>query len=207
MTPRDQDKGRKKGNGQGSARRAQLLALAAELFATRGYSQTTVRDIADAAGILSGSLYHHFDSKEAMLSEVLHDFMGTLETQFGQIAATEESPRDMLDELIRAAFRIIHERPHQVALYQNEASLLANLPDFEFVTKASRRIESIWLQVLAAGRESGDFREDLESNIVYRFIRDTVWATVRWYSPRGRFHHEKLADQFIAMLHDGLNAR
>lgn len=194
-------------NGKVSARRAELLALAAELFATRGYSHTTVRDIADEAGILSGSLYHHFDSKEAMLREILLDFMENLSTQFAEVVERGESPRDSLDGLVRSSFLSIHERPHQVALYQNEAGLLAHLPDFEFVSKTSRGIEAVWLQVLAAGRESGDFRADLDSNIVYRFIRDTVWSTVRWYNPRGRLGHDKVADQFLAMLHGGLLAR
>jgi AcrR family transcriptional regulator len=54
-----------------ASRREELLAIAAELFAQRGFKNTTVRDIADAAGILSGSLYHHFDSKESMVDEIL----------------------------------------------------------------------------------------------------------------------------------------
>src|SRR5262249_57938903 len=47
-----------------SERREEILAIAAKIFADKGYASTTVREIADAAGILSGSLYHHFDSKE-----------------------------------------------------------------------------------------------------------------------------------------------
>ena len=45
------------------------------MFAERGLRATTVRDIADSAGILSGSLYHHFKSKEQMVEEVLRDFL------------------------------------------------------------------------------------------------------------------------------------
>ncbi len=51
----------------GSERRDEILAIAAQLFAERGFAATTVREIADAAGILSGSLYHHFDSKASMV--------------------------------------------------------------------------------------------------------------------------------------------
>ncbi len=58
----------------GGSRRAELLGIAARLFAERGFKNTTVRDIADAAGILSGSLYHHFDSKESMVDELLDTF-------------------------------------------------------------------------------------------------------------------------------------
>lgn len=193
-------------NGQGSARRAEVLAIAAELFATRGYAQTTVRDIADEAGILSGSLYHHFDSKEAMLHEIMREFMDSLHQRFQVIVDQSATPRETLDELVRAAFATIDATPHPVALFQNEAGLFPHLPDFEFVARTGRKIERLWVQVLIDGRESGEFRADLESNITYRFIRDTVWASVRWYNPRGKLRHEKVADQFLAMLHSGLLA-
>lgn len=188
----------------GSARRAELLAIAARLFAERGYGQTTVRDIADEAGILSGSLYHHFDSKEAMLLEIMQEFMEGLHSKFKAVVDQGLAPRETLDALVRGAFATIDAVPHPVALYQNEASLLARLPDFEFVARTSRRIERIWIQVLVNGRESGEFRSDLESAIIHRFIRDAVWATVRWYNPRGKFPHEKVADQFLAMVYGGL---
>ncbi|QIX26576.1 TetR/AcrR family transcriptional regulator [Nocardioides sp. JQ2195] len=194
------------GNGRGSARRTELLALAAELFARRGFSQTTVRDIADAAGILSGSLYHHFDSKEAMLNEVLGEFLSGLHDTFRTIVDESGTARETLDELVRASFVAIDSRPHAVALYQNESNLLMSQPEFEVVAGTSRKIERIWLQVLVTGRESGDFRSDLESGIIYRFIRDGVWSSVRWYNPRGKLRHDKVAEQYLAMLHDGLLA-
>lgn len=52
-----------------------MVAIAADLFAQKGYRATTVREIADAAGILSGSLYHHFDSKESIGDEILSGFI------------------------------------------------------------------------------------------------------------------------------------
>ncbi|MGS0562549.1 TetR/AcrR family transcriptional regulator [Microbacterium aurugineum] len=72
---------------QSSERRDQIISIAARLIAKRGYSATTVRDIADEAGILSGSLYHHFSSKEAILQEILHSFMSGLLGRFEEIVA------------------------------------------------------------------------------------------------------------------------
>src|SRR4051812_26683632 len=69
-------RGRRGGqNGAEPVRRNELLGIAADLFADRGYNATTVRDIADEAGILSGSLYHHFDSKESMIDTILSSFI------------------------------------------------------------------------------------------------------------------------------------
>ena len=198
--------GRRRASGATSARRAQLLAIAAEMFATRGYSQTTVRDIADEAGILSGSLYHHFDSKEAMLTEILQDFMGSLLQQLTDIAKSEESPRAALDGLVRNAFETIHRVPFAVAVYQNESALLTTTPEFAFVTKASLEVEKVWLGVLKAGVKAGDFRADLDLSTTYRFIRDAIWSTVRWYNPRGRLQHKALAEQYLQILHGGLLA-
>ena len=56
-------------SGEGNTRRDELLEAAAGLFATRGYAATSIRDIAGAVGILSGSLYYHFASKEEILLE------------------------------------------------------------------------------------------------------------------------------------------
>ncbi|MGH3435885.1 MAG: TetR/AcrR family transcriptional regulator [Sciscionella sp.] len=190
----------------GGNRRSELLGIAAQLFAARGYSQTTVRDIADEAGILSGSLYHHFDSKEEMLREILKDFMDDLLAVFVDIAGKEGTARERLDKLVHSAFATIHERPHAVALYQNESAVVGRVTGFDFVEKTSLKIEKLWLGVLQAGRESGDFRDDLDVSLVYRFIRDTVWSSVRWYNPRGRLRHDVVATQYLTMLHGGILA-
>ncbi len=191
----------------GVSRRSELLGMAAQLFAARGFSQTTVRDIADEAGILSGSLYHHFDSKEAMLKEILEGFMGGLLGSFEAVLASQAPPRELLDQLIRAAFRTIHDSQDSVALYQNESALFAQLADFGFVGRASVQIEEMWIGVLEKGRVAGDFRDDLDLSLTYRFIRDGVWASVRWYNPSGRLQHTALAENYLAMLHDGLLRR
>lgn len=196
----------RKAGSNGSTRRDELLEIASRLFATRGYSQTTVRDIADEAGILSGSLYHHFDSKEAMLSEILHGFLDSLHTRVVEISKQGSSPREALDELVRLSFSVIHDHQHAVTLYQNEAALLANIAEFDFVARTSEAIEKAWLEVLYAGQWSGEFQQDLQMNFVYRFVRDAIWATVRWYNPRGKVQHEKVAYQYLSVLHGGLLA-
>jgi len=207
MTSTGPAKQPKKGAGaNGSNRRTELLAIAAQLFATRGYSQTTVRDIADEAGILSGSLYHHFDSKEAMLGEILQGFLEGLYAQYAEVVAQDVSAREKFDGLVRSSFRTMHEQQHAVALYQNEYAVMANLPGFDFVTRTSRSIERVWLEVLEAGKQSGDFRPELEMKIVYRLLRDAMWSTVRWYNPRGKLRHDKLAEQYLGLVHDGLVA-
>ncbi len=192
---------------QGSDRRAQLLGIAAELIASRGYSSTTVRDIADEAGILSGSLYHHFASKEAILEEILKNFMDPLLARFEEIEAEGGGPRIVLDRLIEHAFATIEQDPAAVGLYQNESSFLAKQPGFEFVGDASRRIEGIWLGAIEQGQREGVFRDAIDAGIAYRFIRDSVWSTVGWFRPGGRHTAASVSQHFQDLLHFGLLGR
>ena len=73
-----------------------MVQLAGELFAQKGYRATTVREIADAAGILSGSLYHHFDSKESIGDEILSSFINDVLADYRAAVASDGSPRDVL---------------------------------------------------------------------------------------------------------------
>lgn len=191
---------------QSSERRDQIISIAARLIAKRGYSATTVRDIADEAGILSGSLYHHFSSKEAILQEILHSFMAGLLGRFEEIVAEGGSPRDILDKLIAHAFATIESQPDAVGLYQNELSFLGRQPGFEFLGENSERIEALWLAQITEGQKAGVFRDSIDAPIAYRFIRDAVWSTVAWYRP-GRGHTAStLTDNFLDLLHKGLLA-
>ena len=112
------------------SRRDELLDLAATMFAQRGLRATTVRDIADSAGILSGSLYHHFKSKEQMVEEVLRDFLDWLFARYQEIVDTEPNPLERLKGLFMTSFEAIEDRHAQVVIYQDEAKRLSALPQF-----------------------------------------------------------------------------
>ncbi|WP_031940940.1 TetR/AcrR family transcriptional regulator, partial [Prescottella defluvii] len=85
-----------------------------------GLRATTVRDIADAAGILSGSLYHHFDSKESMVDEILRGFQDDLFGRYHEIVAAGMGSRETFEALVVASFEAIDTRHSAVAIYQDE---------------------------------------------------------------------------------------
>src|SRR5688572_32412644 len=91
-----------------ATRRSELLGIAAGLFAEKGFRNTTVRDIADAAGILSGSLYHHFDSKESLVDEILSTFQEELFGQYDAILAGDQDPLTKLEQAVLVSFDAIN---------------------------------------------------------------------------------------------------
>jgi AcrR family transcriptional regulator len=188
------------------SRRDELLVLAATMFAERGLRATTVRDIADSAGILSGSLYHHFKSKEQMVEEVLRDFLDWLFDRYQQVISTEPNPLERLKGLFMASFDAIEHRHAQVVIYQDEAKRLSSLPQFDFVDARNKEQRKMWLDLLHEGVKQGYFRPDIDVDVVYRFIRDTTWVSVRWYQPGGPLTAEEVGRQYLAIVLGGIAA-
>jgi AcrR family transcriptional regulator len=189
-----------------ATRREELLELAASMFAERGLRATTVRDIADAAGILSGSLYHHFSSKEEMVDEVLRGFLDWLFDRYQQIIDTERNPLERLRGLFMASFDAIEHHHAEVVIYQDEAKRLSGQPRFGYVDDLNKRQRKMWVDVLTEGVEQGYFRSDIDVDLVYRFIRDTTWVSVRWYQPGGLLTAEQVGRQYLSIVLGGIAA-
>ena len=188
-------------------RRQALIDIAAELFSERGFQGTTVRDIGQAAGVLSGSLYHHFASKETILEEILSTFLDDLLESCRGIVAASPDPAVALRALIEGAFVSIGQHKAAITVLQNERKHLTQFAWFAHVSKVERSVRRIWIKVLEEGIADGTFRPDLDPKITYRFVRDSVWAAVRWYTPSGRLAPAQLAEQYLTLLMNGLSAR
>ncbi|MEU8698185.1 TetR/AcrR family transcriptional regulator [Streptomyces sp. NPDC059818] len=188
-------------------RRAELLATAAEVFAALGYNATTVRRIADEAGLLAGSLYYHFDSKESMLDEILSAFLDELWAGYGTVLAAGLGPGATIEALVTQSFRQIDRHGPAVAIYQKESRHLSAQPRFAYLTGSRAKFEDAWLRTLERGVAERAFRADLDVRLVYRFVRDTVWVAASWYRPGGTHSPEEIARQYLSMVLEGITPR
>jgi AcrR family transcriptional regulator len=185
-------------------RREQILQGAGELFATKGVSATTVREIGNAAGLLSGSLYHYFDSKEAMVEAIVAAFLTDLSAAYAAASAIDDDdPRECLAAMIRASFQVMAKHPYACHIFQHDFNHLRTLPRFEALDAMARDSERAWLDVLAAGVARGQFRDDVDPLVFYRFNRDAIFLTVRWYREGGHYSLDELADSCISIFLQG----
>ena len=199
---------RRRGRGGGSTlasgRRDNLVKLAAELFAKKGYQATTVREIADEAGILSGSLYHHFDSKESIVDEVLSSFLDDLLNSYRATVKQGGGPRVVLAGLVQAGFASLGPHRAAITVMQNDWSFLQQFERFGYLTQAEHEVQKIWVEQIEAGQRDGVFRDDIDAKLTYRMIRDTIWLAVRWFRSDGRLDTAGLAEHYIKVLFDGV---
>ncbi|WP_052305531.1 TetR/AcrR family transcriptional regulator [Thermomonospora curvata] len=195
------------GASAASRRREHLVKLAAELFAEKGFQATTVRNIADEAGILSGSLYHHFDSKESIVDEILSGFFTEITAACRAAAERGQGPRETVAELVRIAFATFEPHRAAITVLQNDWNYLKGMPRFAYLIKAEEEIERIWVDALRKGQQEGCFRADIDARLTYRMIRDTIWVAVRWYRPGGALDTAALADHYLKVMFDGIVVR
>lgn len=86
-------------------RRRQLLAVALEVFAAKGFHGTSMNDVAEAAGVTKPVLYQHFASKDALYSELVDEMGARLEEAIVEAVADAEGPRQQVEAGFRAYFR------------------------------------------------------------------------------------------------------
>jgi TetR/AcrR family transcriptional regulator, cholesterol catabolism regulator len=188
-----------------SRRRADMVAIAAELFAQKGYRATTVREIADAAGILSGSLYHHFDSKESIGDEILSGFTKEVLADYHAAVVEATDPRAALEQIVRSTTRTLARHRAALTMLQNDWNYFASQPRFAYLPKALREIERIWITQLEAGKEAGLFRADLDAKLTYRLLQDVLWIPGQWRRTRG-YSTDQVIDGFLRILFEGIAA-
>jgi AcrR family transcriptional regulator len=117
-------------------RRQQLVAVALELFAQRGYRATTMDDIAEAAGVTKPLLYQHFSSKRALYLELVDSIAQDLLTAIGRAVMRAEGPRQQVELGFAAYFRLVvsHEAEFRLLYGRDHAD------DFE-LGRALRAVE------------------------------------------------------------------
>ena len=95
---------------QAQERRNQLIETALKLFAEKGMEHTTVKDIAETAGVAQGLLYHYFRGKEELLWAIVGKFNPAMEMSQVFSAAADRPARDVLLEAATRAYALLSER-------------------------------------------------------------------------------------------------
>ncbi|OPX54811.1 transcriptional regulator, TetR family [Oceanospirillum multiglobuliferum] len=183
-----------------SKRRKELVAIAARLFFEQGYERTTVRMLADAMGIKSGSLFHHFNDKQEILCAVIQDGMESAIEIADAALADVQGAKARFRALARAHLStLLNDRnAHVVALYEwrslseSSLSVLIGMRD---------HYEQLWQQVIDECVKEGVLKGD--TPLIRRFTLGALNWTVQWYDAEGEKTPDDLANALSALI--GLN--
>ena len=179
------------GNGTEANRRPEIVRVAARLFRERGFDGTTVRDIAAAVGMRSGSPFYHFASKEEILFEVMEEGLRQGLARIEAVLAQHSDPRERFVALMRTHFGTILEDGNDfvpVMLYEwrrlppNYRKRLIAVKD---------RYDALWQGVLEELAAAGLMRGDVK--LARLLILGAVNFTATWFKRGGKLSIDELA--------------
>ena len=192
------------------ARREEILETAASLFASSGL-RTSLKEIADAAGILPGSLYHHFDSKEAIIVELVRRYQDDLDRVAKEAldALHELDPRPAEERIVElgeaiAACAVRHRAALLLTLYEpptNSGDELA-----ELARQTPTAIYAAMSEILKKGRESGQIRSGIDLQLLAERICQSMLHVGVGVFHRSQAAHHLPAQKCRVFLH-GIAAR
>lgn len=187
-----------------TATRERILLEASRLFRHHGYAATTLREVADAAGIKAGSIYYHFASKEEILGEVLDK----------GIQAVSDAVRERIEALpANASFRdriAAGIEGHLWGLLHHGDFTSANIRIYGQIPPSAknrhrvvrRAYADLWDRLFEGAMASGELRSDSSTGMIRLFVLGALNWTVEWYNPqKGSF--EDFVDQITTIVFDG----
>lgn len=179
-------------------RREQIIKTAAKLFRERGFERTTVRDLADAVDMHSGSLFFHFRDKEEILQAVLENGMKRAITILDRSLANAHTPNQKLAAICHGHLKAILE--------EERDTFTVILRDWHILSPRSRN-KIIALRDKYEGRVGQVLNEIGESGFVQRdtrllrlFLLGALNWTVQWYRADGDLTVDQLAEEFLSII-------
>jgi AcrR family transcriptional regulator len=195
---------KKQTNGAGDTRE-QLLALAARSFGTHGYSATTMRNIAEQAGIEAASIYYHFSSKEQLVDEVMafgaNSVLQLLSEHLDALPPGSGAEQRFKAALIGEMKGLIKFGDFALA----NSRLLGQLPDEVRQRQIKRREhhQKIWHSMMEDLRAEGLLRADIDLALCRVFVLSNITAIQTWFNPR-KGTLESVAEQLCTIFFDGV---
>ncbi|WP_278394921.1 TetR/AcrR family transcriptional regulator [Sphingobium yanoikuyae] len=187
------------GRDEGSGRRRQILEIAAQLFARKGYRGTSMRDIGEQAGVLGGSLYHHIKSKDALFVE-LHN--GALDAAEARIAAAVAAQADPWARLEAACASLLDIQLAADSLTMPMMNDFRAVPDGVRDQLVARRdrFEQLFRDLVAAL----PLPADIDRSLYRTLLLSQLNSAADWYRD-GRLTRAQIAAQIVAIFrHDRL---
>jgi AcrR family transcriptional regulator len=193
-----------------SSRRDEIVGIARLTFASKGYKNTSMRDIADASGLLAGSLYSHFKSKSEILQRIIDPFYDQLIPAQEAAAAGTETGAARTEDMLRRTFRVLSSYREEMTIIHYDWQDLLDVEEFEEIRERSNYALELWHQVIVAGVKDGTLRAEIDPEMTVRVITSSLHGILdpKRYGARPNLlvgeGLDSLAEEFVMLIVSGL---
>lgn len=182
--------------------REQIMKKCMELFAQKGFSETSIQEITDALGLTKAAFYYYFKSKEQVLMEIHTDFIDAGLKEQERILKEYKSAEKMLKENISIIIKSAND-PWAGKIFVREMQNLKEEHLAEVKKKRNLYQKNI-RRILEIGVENGEFSPDFDLDIVAIGIYALANSTFNWLKPGGRLSESEISDIFCKLVLNGI---
>ena len=175
-----------------------MAAGAAELFAERGYANTTLEDLATHLGVAKPTIYQYVKSKGALLEAIVEPVFKRLLDSNSKALASSDDPAGQVTALVRGMALVIADSVTAFLVFLGDEKELPPRRRRKF-DRWQRDIASTLEEALARCRDAGVLRDDVDPKIASFLIIGMLTSISRWYDPAGPMGPEALAEQALAL--------
>ncbi len=179
---------------EGSSRRRQILEIAAQLFARKGYRGTSMRDIGEQAGVLGGSLYHHIRSKDALFVELHDAALDAAEERIANAVYAQDGPWAKLEAACAAMLDIQLAPDSLTTPMMNDFREVPDKVREQLIARRDR-FEDLFRTLV----ESLPLPPQIDRSIYRNLLLSQLNSTADWYRP-GRLTPAEIAGQMVAIF-------
>jgi AcrR family transcriptional regulator len=179
--------------------RGRLLDCAADLFSEKGFERTTVRDIAHAVGIQSGSIFHHFKTKEeilkALMTEAVLCFTEKLKAAVDEASSPEEKVLACIKSELQ--FTIGDDTVAAMSVLVSEWRCLSANSQQEILV-LREAYEQVWMEALNSAKAAGLIKAN--AFVVRRLVAGAINWSPNWYHSDGTLSRDDLAAEVFGVI-------
>lgn len=185
-----------------ASKKGLILQKAATMFRQRGFSATSMRDLAEAVGIEAASLYNHIRSKQEILEAICFEMANLFNEHMDQVETSSENTIAKIEQVLRFHIRQIIDNYEQVFVTDREWRHLEEPYLSNFQTQR-RTYRKRFAALIEQGIDKKEIRR-IDAPTAVLILLHAIGGIESWHRSRKKISARELEDNMLTILIDGL---
>jgi TetR/AcrR family fatty acid metabolism transcriptional regulator len=181
-----------------------ILDAAIKVFAEMGFFQSTIAQIAKAAGVADGTIYLYFKNKDDILVQFFSYKTKQVFERFREVVSHSGNAQQKLRNLVRHHLEVFQGDYNMAVVYQAETRQINRKAETQ-IKEMSKMYRDLVGEIIELGQEEGSMRKDLYLGLVKRFILAAIDDAINtWVLAGGKYDLVSMADALVDLLLRGI---
>jgi AcrR family transcriptional regulator len=192
------------GGRVGRRRDSEVIEAATQLFYERGYSETSVQDVAEALGMLKGSLYYYIDTKEDLLFRLMEQIHEQYDARLAEWSTEGGmSPLERLEGYCTGVIGDILANHAKMSVYYHDMDRLSPARH-AIILQGRRKHLKFVIDLIQEAQITGETDPNADATLLANFVFGAMIWSYRWYRPKGPFRRDLIVSDCVRFILNGV---